>query len=211
VTLSVGINAADPLRIGEQIETLRAAGVSWLHVDVMDGRFCPPIAGSAALVGALPDGFVRDVHLMVDDPLAQVDAFVGAGADALTFHIEATRHPHRVLQSLAGRGCKRGVALNPGTPVTFVEPLLDDLELLLILAVNPGWPGQRLLPSTAARLAEARSLVGERDVLIGVDGGITQENVAALAARADVVVAGSAAFAGDDLAGSVQAMLAATA
>lgn len=210
MTLSVGINAADPLRVGEQIDTLRAAGVSWLHVDVMDGCFCPPIAGSAALVGALPDGFTRDVHLMVDDPLAQVDAFVAAGADALTFHIEATRHPHRVLQSLAGRGVKRGVALNPGTPVTVVEPLLDELELLLILAVNPGWPGQCLLPSTAARLAQARSLVGERDVLIGVDGGVTQENVSAVAARADVVVAGSAAFAGDDLAGSVKAMLAAT-
>jgi ribulose-phosphate 3-epimerase len=151
------------------------------------------------------------VHLMVDDPLAHVESFVAAGAGVVTVHLEATRHPHRVLQSLAGRGVTRGLALNPGTPVAAVEPLLDELELLLVLAVNPGWSGQRFIPATAGRLAAARELIGDREIMLGVDGGVTRANIDEVAALgADVIVAGSAVFAGGDTAGNARAMLAAT-
>ena len=210
--LSVGINAADPLRVGEEIDLLGDAGVRFLHVDVMDGRFCPQLMGSAGLVAALPDGFTVDVHLMVEDPLAHVDSFVAAGAGVLTFHLEATHHPHRVLQSLAGSGVTRGVALSPGTPVPALEPLLDDVDLVLMLAVNPGWPGQSFIPATAGRLAAARELIGDREIMLAVDGGVTRDNVDYVASLgADVIVAGSAVFAGGDTARGARAMMAATA
>jgi ribulose-phosphate 3-epimerase len=212
VILSVGVTAADPLRLGEEIARLGEAGVDHLHVDVMDGRFCPGLTVGSGFVAALPDGFTVDVHLMVEDPLAHLDAFLAAGAGMLTFHVEATRHPHRVLQSLAGRGVTRGVALNPGTPLAAVEPLLDELDLLLLLAVNPGWPGQALIPGTGDRLATARELIGGRAIQLGVDGGVTRENIDAVAAMgADLVVAGSAVFADGDTAGNARALLAATA
>jgi ribulose-phosphate 3-epimerase len=212
VILSVGVTAADPLRLGEEIADLREAGVTHLHVDVMDGRFCPGLTVGPGLVAALPRDLTIDVHLMVEDPLAHLEAFVAAGAEVLTFHAEATRHPHRVLQSLRGRGVSRGVALNPGTPLAAVEPLLDELELILVLAVNPGWSGQRFIPATADRLAAARELIGGRDILLGVDGGVTRENIdEVVALGADVVVAGSAVFGGGDTAGNARAMLAATA
>lgn len=210
--LSVGVTAADPLRLGEQIELLAEAGVQFLHVDVMDGRFCPQLTVGPGLVAALPDGFTVDVHLMVEDPLAHVESFLAAGAGVLTFHLEATRHPHRVLQSLAGSGVTRGVAVNPGTPVAALEPLLDELELLLVLAVNPGWSGQSFIPATAGRLAAARDLIGAREIMLGVDGGVTRDNVDYVASLgADVIVAGSAVFAGGDTARNARAMLAATA
>jgi ribulose-phosphate 3-epimerase len=212
VTLSVGITAADPLHVGDQIDLLAQSGVGWLHVDVMDGRFCPQITVGPGFVAALPnEDFMVDVHLMVDDPLAHVDAFVAAGVGALTFHVEATRHAHRVLQHLAATGVKRGLALNPGTSIAAAEPLIDDLELLLLLAVNPGWSGQSFLPATRARAAAARELIGEREVLLGVDGGVTLENVADVATLGvDVIVAGSAVFAGGDVVRDASAMLAAS-
>jgi ribulose-phosphate 3-epimerase len=199
VTLSVGILAANQLELGEDIERLGEAGVQLLHVDVMDGVFCPQMTVGPAFVAALPDRFTIDVHLMIDEPLGKVDAYVVAGADILTFHLESTRHPHRVLQHLEGRGVRRGVALNPGTPVIMVEPLLDDLELILLLGVNPGWAGQRFIPGTRRRMAAARDLIEGRAVALGVDGGITRENVEEVASMgADLIVAGSAVFAGGD-------------
>ena len=210
--LSVGVTAADPLRLGEQIELLREAGVRFLHVDVMDGHFGPQLMAGPGLVAALPDGFTVDVHLMVENPLAHVESFVAAGAGVLTFHLEATRHPHRVLQSLASSGVTRGVAINPGTPVAALEPLLDDLELVLVLAVNPGWSGQSFIPATAGRLAAARKLIGDRKILLGVDGGVTRDNIDyVVSLGVDVIVAGSAVFAGGDTARNARAMVAATA
>jgi ribulose-phosphate 3-epimerase len=211
VIFSVAVTAADPLRVGDQVALLGDAGVRCLHVDVMDGRFCPQLVGGPGLVAALPDGFTVDVHLMVEDPLAHVESFIAAGAGMLTFHVEATRHPHRVLQSLEGRGVTRGVALNPGTPVTAVEPLLDELDLILVLSVNPGWPGQRFIPATARRVAVARELIDGREIMLGVDGGVTPDNIDEVASLgADVIVAGTAVFAGGDTAGNARAMLAAT-
>jgi len=195
--LSVGMLTADLLRLGEELTALDEAGVSLVHVDVMDGVFCPLTTVGPPIVKALPDRFVKDVHLMVDEPLEKVAAYVDAGAGIVSFHVEATRHPHRILQSLAGSGIVRGVALNPGTPLAAIEPLLDDLELLLVLAVNPGWGGQRFVPAIERKLKAARALVARREVVLAADGGITKENVGRVASLGvDLIVAGTAVFDG---------------
>jgi ribulose-phosphate 3-epimerase len=207
-TLSVGILTADLLRLGQELEALDEAGVALAHVDVMDGVFCPQTTVGQPIVKALPDRFVKDVHLMVDEPLEKVRTYVDAGAGIVTFHVESTIHPHRVLQSLAGSGVVRGVALNPGTPVSAIEPLLDELELVLVLAVNPGWGGQSFIPSTEGRIAEVRSLVGEREIVVAVDGGITKANVERIAALGvDLIVTGSAVYDGKSPAENARAML----
>jgi len=208
--LSVGILTADLLHLADEFDAVARAGVTQLHVDVIDGVFCPGLTVGARFVAALPEFFRKDVHLMVDEPLGTVHDYVAAGADAITFHVEATRHPHRVLQSLAGTGVTRGVALNPGTPVAAVEPLLDEVELVLVLAVNPGWPGQSFIRATERRLAAARELIEDREIVLAVDGGITKANVAHVAQLdVDLIVTGSAVFDGADPEGNARAMLAA--
>lgn len=207
--LSVGINPADPLHLGRELDRLAAAGATLFHVDVMDGVFCPQMTVGPALVAAVAAaGLATDVHLMIEDPLTKVGAYADAGAQRITFHVESTRHPHRVLQELAGRGVVRGVALNPGTPVQALQPLLDELEYALVLSVNPGWPGQAFSPATAARLRAVRALIATRSIELGVDGAVTRDNLAQVAALApDVIVSGSAVFAGGDPAGNVRFML----
>jgi ribulose-phosphate 3-epimerase len=196
-TISVGMLTADLLRLGDELSVLEQAAVTVVHVDVMDGVFCPQLTVGPPIVKAVPDKFIKDCHLMIDEPLEKVPAFVDAGAGIITCHVESTRHPHRVLQSLAGSGVIRGIALNPGTPLEVLEPLLDELELVFLLAVNPGWGGQRFLPSTAKRLATAREMIGDRDILLEVDGGITKANIDHVATLgADLVVSGSAIFDG---------------
>jgi ribulose-phosphate 3-epimerase len=206
-TLSVGVLTADLLRLGEELEALDDADIVLAHVDVMDGVFCPQLTVGAPFVRALPERFVKDVHLMVDEPLDKVHAFVEAGAGIVTVHVESSRHPHRVLQSLAGSGVIRGLALNPGTPLAVVEPLLDELELLLVLAVNPGFPGQSFLPSTERRIADARGLVEGREIVVAVDGGITKANVERVASLGvDLIVTGSAVYDGVSPADNARAM-----
>jgi len=209
--VSVGMLTADLLRLGEELEKVARAGVTQLHVDVMDGIFCPGITVGAPFVRALPGSFRKDVHLLIAEPVGKLAPFVDAGADAITFHVEATRHPHRALQELAGAGVTRGVALNPGTPLAAVEPLLDDVELLLVLAVNPGWGGQTFIPATERKLAGVRELIGDREIVLAVDGGITRDNVErVMAIGVDLVVAGSAVFDGADPEANARAMLQAT-
>ena len=196
-TISVGIMTADLLRLGDELMVLEQAGATVVHIDVMDGVFCPQFTVGPPIVKAIPDSFIKDCHLMIDEPLEKVQSFVAAGAGIITFHVESTRHPHRVLQSLAGSGVIRGIALNPGTPLGVVEPLIDELELIFLLAVNPGWGGQKFLPSTERRLAAARELIGDREILIEVDGGITRKNIEHVATLgADLVVSGSAIYDG---------------
>jgi ribulose-phosphate 3-epimerase len=199
---------ADLLHLGDELGALDEAGVSLVHVDVMDGVFCPPATFGPPVVRALPDRFVKDVHLMIDEPLEKVRPYVDAGAGILTFHIESTRHPHRVLQSLAGTGVVRGVALNPGTPVEVIKPLLDELELVLVLGVNPGWTGQSFIPSTEARIDEVRTLIGGREVVVALDGGITKANVEHMASLdVDILVTGSAVFDGTEPATNAREIL----
>lgn len=207
-SLSVGILSADLLRLGDELGALDEAGVELVHVDVMDGVFCPHTTVGPPVVKALPNRFVKDVHLMVDEPLQKVHAYVEAGAGILVFHVESTRHPHRVLQSLAGTGLVRGVALNPGTPVETVTPLLDELELVLLLGVNPGWGGQSFIRSTEGRVGELRTLVEGREIAIGVDGGITKSNAEQIASLGvDILVTGSAIYDGAEPANNAREML----
>ena len=205
--LSVGILTADLLQLGGELKLLEEAGAKVVHVDVMDGVYCPRMTAGPPLVKAIKTPLLKDVHLMIHEPLGKVREYVEAGADIVTIHPDATAHPHRVLQELGGmenandaaRGLIRGVALNPGTPLTVLEPLLDELEMVLLLAVNPGWGGQKFAQSTLGRMEQVKKRIEEsgREILLAVDGGIKRNNVAEIARKGvDLVVAGSAIFDG---------------
>ena len=209
-TLSVGVLTADLLRLGDEMSLLEKSGARLLHFDVMDGSFCPMLTFGAPVVHAVDGNLLKDVHLMVDEPLRRLPEFVEAGADIVTVHVEAERHIHRVFQELASmcnandpvRGLVRGLALNPGTPLEALDPLLDVVDLVLLLAVNPGFRGQRFDVSTPRRLEQARRRIEGcgRDILLGVDGGVTRDNIRDVAGlRPDLIVTGSAIFDGKTL------------
>jgi ribulose-phosphate 3-epimerase len=217
-TISVGMLTADLLSLGAEMRLLEGTGVRLVHFDVMDGCFCPMTTIGPPVVQAVRTSLFKDVHLMIAEPLQKVRDYVTAGADIVTVHIEADRYIHRVLQELAAmtnandaaRGLLRGVALNPGTAVDAIEPLLDQVELVLLLAINPGWSGQKFGAETPRRLERVRRLVegAGRDVLVGVDGGVTRDNVAAIARlRPDLIVTGSAVFDGKAPAQNARYML----
>ena len=206
-TISVGVITANLLSLGSEISLLERMGVKLAHVDVMDGCFCPMMTVGPPFIKAIKTSLLKDTHLMIEEPLEKVADYVAAGADIITIHVEACSHVHRVLQKLATltnandaeRGIVRGVALNPGTPVEALEPLLDELEYILLLAVNPGWGGQKYIPATAVRLARVQRMIADsgKNIILGVDGGITKENIAEVAVTgADLIVTGSAVFDG---------------
>lgn len=217
-TISVGILTADLMSLESELSLLERAGVRLAHVDVMDGCYCPMMTVGPPFVKAIKTPLLKDVHLMIHDPLDKIADFVVAGADILTVHPESGPHIHRVLQQIGGmtnandpaRGLVRGCALNPGTPLEVLEPLLDELELILLLAVNPGWGGQKFIPATLDRIAGAKEIIAEsgRDILLAVDGGITRANIAEVAATGvDLIVTGSAVFDGKAPAENAQFML----
>jgi ribulose-phosphate 3-epimerase len=206
-TLSVGVLAADLMKLGSEVSLLEKTDVKLAHVDVMDGCFTPMMTVGPPFVKALDTPLLKDVHLMIQDPLEKVDAYVASGADVITVHAESQTHIHRVLQKLGqmsnandpARGLVRGVALNPGTPLAVIKPLIDELELVMLLGINPGWGGQSFIPSTFARIGKVKGMIAEaeRDILLCVDGGVTRDNITDMAtAGVDIVVTGSAVFDG---------------
>jgi ribulose-phosphate 3-epimerase len=216
--LSVGLLTADFLSLGTELALLERAGLGVVHVDVMDGCFTPMMTVGPPFVKALRTPLLKDVHLMISNPLEKLGDYVAAGADIITVHQESCVHVHRVLQALGGmkhaadpaRGIVRGIALNPGTPLGVLEPLLPETELVLLLAINPGWGGQKFLPATLDRLAAVRRMVaacGKR-IAVGIDGGVTRDNVGTIAAAgADLIVTGSAIFDGKAAAANAEFML----
>ena len=205
--ISVGVLTADLMSLGSELKLMETAGVKLLHVDVMDGCFCPVMTVGPGFIKALKTPLLKDIHLMIEEPLDKLESYVAAGADMITVHLESCRHIHRVLQKLgdftnindSNRGILRGIALNPGTPLDVITPFIDELDMVFLLAVNPGWSGQKFIPSTRSRLARLRQMLTNVniDILIGVDGGITRNNIADVARMdVDIIVTGSAVFDG---------------
>jgi ribulose-phosphate 3-epimerase len=213
--ISVGMLTADWMSLGSELKLLEDGGVKLVHFDVMDGVFCPMLTFGAPVVAGVKTTLLKDVHLMIDEPLSKLESFVAAGADMITLHVESAQHIHRALQALgkltnandSERGIIRGLALNPGTPLSAIEPLLDQLDLVMLLAVNPGWGGQKFIAATRDRLRQLKETVGEK-ILISIDGGVTRENFAEVAQMGvDIIVTGSAVFDGKAPADNARFML----
>jgi ribulose-phosphate 3-epimerase len=217
-TISVGMLTANLLDLGAEMRLLESTATPLVHFDVMDGCFCPMTTIGPPIVKAVQTSLLKDVHLMIQDPLEKVSYYVAAGADIVTVHVEADRHIHRVFQHLgtlenandSARGIVRGAALNPGTPIAALRPLLDQLEFVLLLAINPGWGGQQFGIETPRRVEALRNLIetAGKNILIGIDGGITRQNIRDVGAlRPDIVVTGSAVFDGKAPADNAKFML----
>lgn len=210
IHLSPSILAADFANLQKEIETVQKGGAKYIHVDVMDGQFVPNITLGAPIAKSLRKHItgVMDVHLMIEEPDRYLDDFAAAGADYVTVHLEATKHVHRTIQRIHDLGMKAGVALNPGTPVSLLEPIIEDLDLVLIMSVNPGFGGQKFIPYTLEKLKQVREMIKGRDILIEVDGGVTLSNVESIIdAGANLLVAGSSVYDGKDAEGNAAAFM----
>ena len=205
--ITVGVLTADMMSLGTEIEQIEQSGVKLLHFDVMDGCFCPLMTMGPPFIKAIKTHLLKDVHLMVANPMDNLGSYVAAGADILTINVESCIHLHRALQMIgemdnvndSDRGIIRGVSLNPSTSVEVIRPVIDEIEMVLLLAVNPGWSGQKFITATQDKLSQLKKLISQsgRDILICIDGGIKKTNIGQITAMGvDIIVTGSAVFDG---------------
>lgn len=206
--LAPSLLSADFGKTGEQLRELEEAGVKWLHLDVMDGDFVPSISFGMPVIKSLRKqcGLFFDVHMMVTEPGRYVDDMAAAGADMITVHVEACRHLHRTVQAIKAKGLKAGVVLNPATPLSALDYILEDVDMVLLMSVNPGFGGQKYIPGMTEKIRALKEMIDKKglSVDIEVDGGVTPENVKELlSVGANVIVAGSAVF-GDHITEQVE-------
>ncbi len=209
--ISPSILSADFTKLADELKALEDAGADYVHVDVMDGRFVPNITIGPFIVEAIKRStrLPLDVHLMIEEPERYIADFAKAGSDIITVHAEATRHLHKVVQSIKDHGKRAGVTMNPATPLSSVEEVITDVDLILIMSVNPGFSGQGFIPSSLKKIAGARKLINAsgRSIELEVDGGIKVANIKeAASAGADVFVSGSGVFGTPDYKKTIEAM-----
>jgi ribulose-phosphate 3-epimerase len=212
VLVAPSILSADFARLGDEIRAVTAAGADWIHVDVMDGRFVPVITLGPEITAAVRrhTHLPLDVHLMIVEPERHIEAFARAGASLISVHLEACPHLHMTLRTVRTLGCQAGVAINPGTPASALDAILDDggLDLVLVMTVNPGWGGQGAIPAAMKKVKDVRRMLDERglaSVRVEVDGGVKPDNARDFA-PADVLVAGSAVFGAQDYGAAIRAI-----
>jgi ribulose-phosphate 3-epimerase len=215
IVISPSLLSADFLKFGSEVEEAETAGADWLHIDVMDGHFVPNLTFGLPFIEAIKrrSRLPLDVHIMVANPDHVAEDYVKAGADFLSFHLEAAIHPYRIIQNIKSKGAKAGLALNPGTPVSLVEPMLADIDFVLLLSVNPGFSGQKFMPNVFEKLKQLTAMCKKsqrQDLLVSVDGGVSAVNIGELVRNgANCFVTGSYFFSAPNKADAIAKLRAA--